>query len=163
MSSEPGLPTGTLNAAGLRIAIVVSRYNQSIGEALVEGASSALVELGIGAQGALSITWVPGAFELPLMAKRLGESSEFDAIICLGAVVRGDTPHFEFVSSQTAAGIMSVGLDLNLPVIFGVLTTDTFDQADERAGGPLGNKGRESAHVAVEMVQILRNLSAEAN
>ncbi|MFZ0256900.1 MAG: 6,7-dimethyl-8-ribityllumazine synthase [Gammaproteobacteria bacterium] len=142
-----------------RFGIVASRFNQRIVEPLLDGALHALAQHGI-AQTAIKVVRVPGAFEIPLVAQRLAASDQFDAVIALGAVVRGDTPHFEYVAGECVRGIAKVGLDFSLPVIFGVLTVDNMDQAMARAGGREGNKGYDAALAALEMVALLRNLPA---
>lgn len=142
-----------------RFSIVASRFNQRVVDRLLEGALEALAQHGI-AETAIKVVRVPGAFEIPVVAQRLAASGRFDAVIALGAVVRGDTPHFEYVAGECARGIARVALDFNLPVIFGVLTVDDRDQAMARAGGREGNKGYDSALAALEMVALLRNLPA---
>jgi 6,7-dimethyl-8-ribityllumazine synthase len=142
-----------------RFGIVASRFNQRVVEPLLDGALQALAQHGI-AQTAIKVVRVPGAFEIPLVAQRLAASDQFDAVIALGAVVRGDTPHFEYVAGECVRGIAKVGLDFSLPVIFGVLTVDNMDQAMARAGGREGNKGYDAALAALEMVALLRNLPA---
>lgn len=156
------MPTGGLrfddaevDARGLRLAVVVARFNADVTRRLLEGCRDELAARGAGAD-ALSWTEVPGCFELPLMAKTLAASGAFDAIICLGAVIRGDTPHFEYVSSATASGIQQAALDTGVPVVFGVLTVDNEQQAYDRLGGPAGHKGREAALTAIEMARALR-------
>ena len=153
------MPTyeGRLDATGLRIAVVASRFNETITRALLEGALSGLRRHGLD-DGSITTAWVPGAFELGLTAKRLAASGEFDAVICLGAVIRGATAHFEHVCNQAAAGTLRAGLDTGVPVIFGVLTTDTISQAIERSGTKAGNKGFDSAVAAIEMADLLRQL-----
>lgn len=146
-----------LDASGMRVALAVSRFNDKITRELLDGACRALAERGLGADD-LTVAWVPGAFELPLVAKRLADSGRFDAVVCLGAVVRGDTPHFEYVAGGAASGIMEASLETGVPIVFGVLTTDTVEQAEARAGGAVGNKGVESARTAIEMVELLRRL-----
>jgi 6,7-dimethyl-8-ribityllumazine synthase len=145
----------TPDATGMRLAIVAGRFNAEITTLLLEGARSTLRELGL---DDVDVFWVPGAFEIPLVAARLAGSGDFDAVICLGAVIRGDTPHFDFVARECAAGIASVALDTGVPVVFGVLTTDDEQQARDRAGGVAGHKGVEAACTAVEMVDLLRRL-----
>lgn len=140
-----------------RFGIVASRFNQRVVEPLLEGALDALAQHGIG-ENAVTVVRVPGAFEIPLVAQRLAATGKFDAVITLGAVVRGDTPHFEYVAGECARGIAKVGLDFSLPVIFGVLTVDDMDQAMARAGGREGNKGYDAALAALEMVALLRSL-----
>lgn len=142
---------------GARIAIVAARFNEAITEALLDGAVATLAEHGV-ADDHVSVVRVPGAFELPLTAKRLAASGRYEAVIALGAVVRGGTPHFEYVAGECARGLSQVALTENVPVIFGVLTTDSDAQARDRAGGNEGNKGREAAHAGLEMVTLLRQL-----
>jgi 6,7-dimethyl-8-ribityllumazine synthase len=153
------MPTyeGRLDATGLRIAVVASRFNETITRALLEGALSGLRRHGLD-DGSITTAWVPGAFELGLTAKRLAASGEFDAVICLGAVIRGATAHFEHVCNQAATGTLRASLDTGVPVIFGVLTTDTIEQALERSGTKAGNKGFDSAVAAIEMADLLRQL-----
>jgi 6,7-dimethyl-8-ribityllumazine synthase len=144
-----------LDATGMRVAIAVARFNRDITEALLDGARRTLDKYGA---ADVSVVWVPGSFELPLVAHRLARSGAVDAVICLGAVVRGDTPHFEYVAAECAAGITRAGLDTGVPVIFGVLTVDTRKQAVERLGGKEGHKGEEAAATAIEMVALLDSL-----
>jgi 6,7-dimethyl-8-ribityllumazine synthase len=153
------MPTyeGRLDAAGLRVAIVASRFNETITRQLLEGALSGLRRCGLDEAGT-TVAWVPGAFELPLAAQRLAASGEFDAVIALGAVIRGATAHFEHVAGQAAAGLARAGLDTGVPVVFGLLTTDTVDQAIERSGTKAGNKGFDAALGAIEMADLLRQL-----
>lgn len=148
---------GKLDASGLRFGIVVSRFNSFIGERLVEGALDALVRHGANREQ-ISIIRVPGAFEIPLTAKKLATTGQYDALICLGAVIRGSTPHFDYVASEVSKGIASVSLDCGLPISFGVLTTDTIEQAIERAGTKAGNKGFDAAVSAIEMVNLFKGL-----
>jgi 6,7-dimethyl-8-ribityllumazine synthase len=144
-------PTGD----GLRIGIALARFNRAVTDRLLAGALEALASHGV-ADDAIDIATVPGAFELPLCAQRLAMTGRYDALVCLGAVVRGETPHFEFVAGEAAAGVSAVARRYDLPVAFGVLTTDTLDQALARAGGDVGNKGYEAAVTALEMAQVLR-------
>lgn len=148
---------GRLDASGMRVAIVASRFNDDVTKLLLDGALRELADMGL-EPGSVRVVWVPGAFEIPLAAKRLAQSGERDAVICVGAVIRGDTPHFDYVAGECAAGISRVALDTGVPVAFGVLTTDDRDQAFARAGGDEGNKGSEAAATAVEMVDLLRQL-----
>jgi 6,7-dimethyl-8-ribityllumazine synthase len=134
---------------------VIARFNQSVTDLLLAGALEALTKLGV-ADDAIDVATVPGAFELPLAAQRLAATGRYDALVCLGAVVRGETPHFDFVAGEAARGIAEVALRHDLPVAFGVLTSDTIEQALARAGGERGNKGYEAAVTALEMVQVLR-------
>jgi 6,7-dimethyl-8-ribityllumazine synthase len=152
---------GNLDAGGLRVAIVASRFNDDVTKLLLDGALHELADMGLDADS-VPVVWVPGAFEIPLVAKRLAESGERDAVICVGAVIRGGTPHFDYVAGECAAGISRVALDTGVPVAFGVLTTDDRDQAFARAGGAEGNKGAEAAATAVEMVDLLRQLGKQA-
>jgi 6,7-dimethyl-8-ribityllumazine synthase len=145
------------NLATPRIGLAASRFNHFIVEQLVNGARDALQRCGISEQQQ-ELVWVPGAFELPLLADRMAATGRFDAIITLGAVIRGGTPHFEYVAGECASGVTRVALDHSLPVVFGVLTTDTVEQALERAGMGEGNKGFDVAMAAVEMVHTLRQL-----
>jgi 6,7-dimethyl-8-ribityllumazine synthase len=146
-----------LDARGLRVATVVARFNQHVTSLLEEGVVATLAEHGIADDDA-PVFRVPGAFELPVVAKRLAESGHWDAVICIGAVIRGDTPHFEYVAGECAAGLARVALDTGVPVVFGVLTTDDLDQALARAGGAEGNKGSEAAATALETAALLRSL-----
>jgi 6,7-dimethyl-8-ribityllumazine synthase len=149
--------SGQLRGDGLRVAIACGRFNGLITERLLAGARDGLLRHGVDA-ASITEAWVPGAFELPLVAKRLASSGEFDAVICLGAVIRGATGHYEHVAGQCAAGIQHAQLETGIPVVFGVLTTDTIEQAIERAGTKAGNKGYESAEAAIEMADLLRQL-----
>lgn len=148
---------GKLDAKGLKVAIVVSRFNSFIGDRLTEGAKDALVRHGAELGDIVEVK-VPGAFEIPLAAKKVAESGKYDAVVCLGAVIRGSTPHFDYVSSEVSKGIASVSLESGVPLTFGVLTTDTLEQAIERAGSKAGNKGAEAATGAIEMANLLRQL-----
>ena len=140
---------------GLRIGIALARFNRAVTDQLLDGALEALTAHGV-AEDAVDVASVPGAFELPLCAQRLAMTGRYDALICLGAVVRGETPHFEFVASEAATGIGAVARSHDLPIAFGVLTTDTMAQALARAGGEAGNKGYDAAVTALEMAQVLR-------
>ena len=141
-----------LDGTGLRIAFACGRFNDAITEELLQRATARLHDLGL-ATGMVDQVWAPGAFELPLVAKALAETGDYDAVITLGAVIRGGTPHFEYVAGECAAGVQRVGLDTGVPVVFGVLTVDTVEQAEERF-----DKGAESAETAVEMAQLLRSI-----
>ena len=145
---------GNLVSANKRYAIIVGRFNEFIGGKLLSGAIDALQRHGVKDEEIATI-WVPGAFEIPLIAKKLALKDEYDAVICLGAVIRGATSHFDFVASEVSKGIANVSLQTNKPIIFGVLTTDTLEQAIERAGTKAGNKGFEAAVTAIEMVNLL--------
>jgi len=149
-----------LNAEGFRFAIVGSRWNEFISGRLVEGALDALTKLGAQSE-AVTVFRVPGAFEIPVLAMRLAKSNNFDAIICLGTIIRGQTPHFEYITNEVARGISQAGLETGLPVIFGVVTADTVDQAIDRAGVKLGNKGFEAAMTAVELVNLYAEVFEE--
>ncbi len=151
---ESGFGNG-LDGKDLNIAIVASRFNRFIVDQLVEGATDALKRRGID-EDRLLLVWVPGAFELPLLADQLASSGRFDAVIALGAVIRGGTPHFDYVAGECARGLTRVALDNGLPVTFGVLTTDTVEQALERAGAGEGNKGYDVAMTAIEMAETMR-------
>jgi 6,7-dimethyl-8-ribityllumazine synthase len=152
---------GTLQSsalpAGARFAVVASRFNELMSKPLVEGAMDALRQCGLPPE-AIETVWVPGAFELPLVCKKLAESKRFSGVIALGCVVKGATPHFDYVCSNAAAGIARVSYETGVPVIFGVLTTNTLEQATERSGTKAGNKGRDAAMAAVEMATLLLQL-----
>lgn len=148
---------GKLSAKGMKIGIVASRFNDFICGRLIEGALDALTRSGAEEKD-IAVYKVPGAFELPLVAKKLAKSARFDAIICLGAVIRGATPHFEYISAEVTKGIAAVGMETEVPVAFGVLTTDTIEQAIERAGTKAGNKGWDAAMSAIEMADLFRKL-----
>jgi 6,7-dimethyl-8-ribityllumazine synthase len=150
---------GQLTAHGLRFAIVVSRFNSLVTQRLLDGALDALRRHGAD-ENAITVVYVPGSFEIPLVAKRLAQSGAFDAVICLGCIIRGDTPHFEYVASEAAKGIAQVALETSVPTIFGVVTADTLEQALERAGAKAGNRGFEAAMTAMEMANLMRQLSA---
>jgi 6,7-dimethyl-8-ribityllumazine synthase len=149
---------GKIVAKGMRFGIAASRFNDFISGRLIEGAIDAIVRSG-GDEKNIQIVRVPGAFELPLAAKKMAKSGKYDAVICLGAVIRGATPHFEYISSEVAKGIAMVGLETEVPISFGVLTTDTIEQSIERAGSKMGNKGWDAAMSAIEMVDLFRNMS----
>ncbi|NPV52739.1 MAG: 6,7-dimethyl-8-ribityllumazine synthase [Firmicutes bacterium] len=148
---------GKLIGEGLRIGVVASRFNELVVKKLVEGARDALTRHGV-ADEDIELAWVPGAFEIPLVAQRMAESKKYDAVICLGAVIRGATPHFEYVAAEAAKGIAQVALKTGIPVTFGVLTTDNLEQSLERAGTKAGNKGWDAALSAIEMANLLREL-----
>lgn len=148
---------GKLSAQGQKIGIVAARFNEFITSKLLSGAEDSFVRHGGNADD-LEVAWVPGSFEIPLVAKKMSESGRYDAVVCLGAVIRGATPHFDMVANEATKGIAKVGLDSSIPVIFGVLTTDTIEQAVERAGTKAGNKGFDAMTTAVEMVDLLRQL-----
>jgi 6,7-dimethyl-8-ribityllumazine synthase len=148
---------GQLRGEGLSIAIVVSRFNELVTRALLAGARGGLARHGVEPEG-VDVAWVPGSFEIPLTARKLAESGRYQAVICLGAVIRGETPHFDHVANQASSGVARVALDTGVPVIFGVLTTDTLEQAMDRAGGKVGNKGYDAAVNAIEMANLVRGL-----
>ena len=145
---------GKLNAEGKHFALVVSRFNDFITEKLMSGAMDGLVRSGA-QEDDIDIVKVPGAFEIPLIAKKLANTGRYQAIICLGAVIRGATPHFEYVSAEVTKGIAMIGLESEIPIIFGILTTETIEQAIERAGSKAGNKGWSAAMTAIEMVNLV--------
>ena len=153
----PRVLEGQLSAEGFRFGIIVSRFNDFISSRLVEGAMDALLRHGA-TEEQVSVIKVPGAFEIPLTAKKLAESGRYDAVICLGAVIRGSTPHFDYVAAEVSKGIASVSLESSIPVTFGVLTTDNLEQAIERAGSKSGNKGYDVAMAAIEMVNLFKEL-----
>lgn len=146
---------GNLIAKGLKFGIIIGRFNEFISSKLLGGAVDGIIRHG-GEEADIEITWVPGAFEIPLVAQRLANSKKFDAVICLGAVIRGSTPHFDFVANEVSKGIAKVTLDSGIPVIFGVLTTDSIEQAIERAGTKSGNKGYDAAVTAIEMANLMK-------
>ncbi len=148
---------GVLLGKGLKFGVVVSRFKEFITKKLLEGAQDALLRHGVG-EDDIDIAWVPGSFEIPLVAKKLAQTKRYDAIICLGAVVRGATPHFEYIAAEVTKGIAKVGLETGLPVSYGVITADTLEQAIERAGTKAGNKGFDAAVDAIEMVNLLKNI-----
>jgi 6,7-dimethyl-8-ribityllumazine synthase len=148
---------GILLGKGLRFGLVVSRFNEFITKKLLEGAQDALLRHGVG-QDDIDIAWVPGSFELPLIAQKLAQTNRYDAIICLGAVIRGGTPHFEYIAAEVTKGIAKVGLDSGLPVIYGIVTADTLEQAIERAGTKEGNQGFKAATSAIEMANLAKSI-----
>lgn len=148
---------GRLTGEGLRIGLVVSRFNSFITERLLEGAQDALRRHGVDLEGC-DVAWVPGTFEVPLIAQRLVETRRYDAIVCLGCLIRGGTPHFDFLSAEVTKGVAQVGLASGVPVVFGILTTESVEQAIERAGTKMGNKGAEAALAAIEMANLLRRI-----
>lgn len=142
---------------GMKVGVVVARFNEFITRHLLSGAMDAFARHGVDAAD-VDVAWVPGAFEIPLVASRMAGSGEYDAVVCLGAVIRGNTSHYDYVCAEVSKGIAQIGLATGVPVIFGVLTCDTIEQAIERAGSKAGNKGSESAESAIEMVNLLRKL-----
>lgn len=148
---------GELSGQGKRLALVVARWNRLVTEHLLVGALDVLRRHGV-TEEALTVVWAPGSFELPLLVQELAQSGQYDAVIALGALIRGETPHFDYLAGQVAAGLAQVALQTRCPCIFGVLTTETLEQALERAGGKQGNKGAEAALAALEMADLLRQL-----
>ncbi len=150
---------GKLNAAGMRFGIVISRFNDFITTRLLSGALDSLTRHGA-AEEDVDVAWVPGAFEIPLVARKLADSGRYDAVICLGAIIRGATPHFDYIAAEASKGVAKVALDSALPVIFGIITADTIEQAVERAGTKAGNKGWDAALSAMEMASLMRALGS---
>ncbi|WP_299238303.1 6,7-dimethyl-8-ribityllumazine synthase [Sulfurihydrogenibium sp.] len=148
---------GKLSAEGLKFGIVVGRFNSFITERLLEGAIDCILRHG-GSKENIEIVKVPGSFEIPLTAKKLAKSGKYDAVICLGAVIRGSTPHFDYVANEVTKGIAQVSLETEVPISYGILTTDTIEQAVERAGTKMGNKGFDAAMVAIEMANVLKSI-----
>ena len=153
----PKIIEGKLDAQGLKVALLVSRFNSFVSDRLVEGAIDALLRHGAEKEDVVVVR-VPGAFEIPPAAKQLADSGRFDAVVCLGAVIRGSTPHFDYVSAEVSKGVASVSMDSGIPVTFGVLTTDTLEQAIERAGSKAGNKGFDATLAAIEMANLYKAL-----
>ena len=149
---------GKLDARGIRVAVVVARFNEFITSKLLGGAIDCL-KRNNAEDDKITVVWVPGSFEIPSMAKRLVESNQFDTVICLGAVIRGGTPHFEYVSAEVSKGVANVAITSNIPVIYGVITTDSIEQAIERAGTKSGNKGADAAFSAIEMVNLFKQIN----
>lgn len=154
----PRVYEGKIAGDGMKLGIVVGRFNDFISNKLLEGALDALVRHGVN-DGDIDVIKVPGSFEIPLMAKKMSETRKYDAVICLGAVIRGSTPHFEYVSAEVSKGVAQVALDSGVPVIFGVITTDTLEQAIERAGTKSGNKGWAAAVAALEMANLVESVA----
>ena len=148
---------GVYSGEGLKIGIIASRFNEFITSKLVSGAEDCLKRHGV-ADDDMSVAWVPGAFEIPVIAKRMASSGKYDAVICVGAVIRGATSHYDYVCSEVSKGIAAVSLETGIPVLFGILTTDTIEQAIERAGTKAGNKGTDYAMSALEMVNLIKNI-----
>ncbi len=151
---------GELRGDGLRLALIVSRFNEPVTNRLLQGARRALAEHGV-RDDDVDLVWVPGAFEIPFAALRLAESQRYDALVCLGAVIRGQTAHFDFIAAEAARGIAQVGLDTGVPTAFGVITPDNLEQALDRADGSRGNKGYDAALTAIEMANLNRRLRAD--
>ena len=156
-SFMPKLLQGTMNASGRKIGIVVSRFNEFITGKLVDGAIDTLVRHGV-KEDHIDVVWVPGSFEIPAVARKVAKKMKHDAVICLGCVIRGDTPHFDYIAAEVSKGVASVSLESDVPVLFGVLTTDTIEQAIERAGTKAGNKGADAAMGAIELMDLYRQL-----
>ncbi|MFC1912834.1 6,7-dimethyl-8-ribityllumazine synthase [Chloroflexota bacterium] len=148
---------GMLLGKGLKFGLVVSRFNEFITRKLLEGAQDALLRHGVNGTD-IDVAWVPGSFEIPLVARKLAETNKYDAVVCLSAVVRGGTPHFDYIAAEVSKGIAKVGLDSGLPVIFGVITADSLEQAIERAGTKMGNKGFEAAVNGIEMANLMKGI-----
>ena len=148
---------GVLLGKGLKFGVVVSRFNEFITQKLLDGAQDALLRHGV-SESDIDIAWVPGSFEIPLVAQKLARTKKYDAVICLGTVVRGATPHFEYIAAEVTKGIARVGLEAGLPVSYGIITADTLEQAIERAGTKAGNRGFDAAVNAIEMANLLRKI-----
>jgi len=148
---------GVLVGKGLKIALVVSRFNEFVTNKLMEGAQDALLRHEV-SQEDIDVAWVPGAFEIPMVALTMAQTKKYDAVICLGAVIRGATPHFEYIASEVTKGIAQVGLSTGVPVTYGLITSDTLEQAIERAGTKSGNKGFDAAVSAIEMANLMKNI-----
>ncbi|HEX2097557.1 MAG TPA: 6,7-dimethyl-8-ribityllumazine synthase [Rubrobacteraceae bacterium] len=161
MEKGPNYIEGNLAATGRAFGIVASRFNDFIVRSLLDGALDAIKRHG-GDTASVDVAWVPGSYEVPLVAKRLALSGKYDAVVCLGAVIRGATPHFDYVAGGASSGISAVSLETNLPIIFGILTTDTIEQAIERAGAKAGNKGFEAAVTAIEMASLMDQIDERA-
>jgi len=144
---------GLMDASGKKFGLIASRFNEFITSKLIGGAVDELVRHGAREED-IEVVWVPGAFEIPVMARRLARKKGYDGLVCLGCVIRGDTPHFDYIAAEVSKGIAAVGLESEIPVVFGVLTTDTLEQSIERAGAKGGNKGSEAARAAIEMVSL---------
>src|SRR4030042_1765374 len=148
---------GSLLGESLRFMLIVSRFNEFISSRLLEGAQDALLRHGV-KEGDIEVAWTPGAFEIPLIAKKMAQSGRYNAIICLGAVIRGGTPHFDYIAAEVSKGIANVGLDTGIPVIFGVITTDKLEQAIERSGTKEGNMGFKAAMNGIEMANLIKSI-----
>jgi len=148
---------GMLLGKGLRFGLVISRFNDFVTKKLLEGAHDALIRHGVN-EADIEVAWVPGSFEVPLIAKKLAQSKRYDAVVCLSAVIRGSTPHFDYIAAEVTKGVAKVSLETELPVIYGVITADTLEQAIERAGTKMGNKGFEAAEHAIEMANLIKSI-----
>ena len=153
----PNVKQGELNAAGKKFAIVVSRFNEFITSKLLDGALDCLTRHGAAGDD-IDVLWVPGSFEIPMVARRAASAGKYDAVVCLGAVIRGQTPHFDYVAAEVSKGVAHVALESGMPTTFGVLTTDTLEQAIERAGTKAGNKGADAAQAAIELADLLAKI-----
>jgi len=149
---------GTLVGDGLKFAVVISRFNEFITNKLLSGAEDALKRHGV-KDNAVDVAWTPGSFEIPLVARKMAESGKYNAVICLGAVIKGGTPHFDYIASEVTKGIAQTGLESGVPVIYGVITADTLEQAIERAGTKMGNAGFAAAETAIEMANLMKSIS----
>lgn len=149
---------GTLLGEGLKFGVVISRFNEFITARLLEGAEDALLRHGV-KEGDIEVAWTPGSFEIPLIAKKMAQSGKYAAIICLGAVIRGGTPHFDYIATEVTKGIAVVGLETGMPIIYGVVTADTLEQAIERAGTKMGNAGFQAAMSAIEMANLVKTIT----
>lgn len=148
---------GMLLGKGLKFGVVISRFNEFVTRKLLEGAQDALLRHGVNEED-IEVAWVPGTFEIPLIARKLAQTKEYDAVVCLGAVIRGGTPHFEYISAEVTRGVGRVGLDTGVPVIYGVITADSLEQAIERAGTKEGNRGFQAAVSAIEMANLVKSI-----
>jgi 6,7-dimethyl-8-ribityllumazine synthase len=148
---------GQMIAKGKQFGIVISRFNELVSKEMLSGAVDTLMRHGV-KENEIVTAWTPGAFEIPLIAGKMAHSKKYDAIICLGAVIRGDTPHFDYISAEATKGVAQVGMQSGIPVVFGILTVDTLEQAFERAGSKAGNKGRHAAETAIEMVSLVEQM-----
>lgn len=151
---------GTVTAPKAKVAIVVARFNHFINDSLLQGAIDTLIRIGQVNDNNIMVVWVPGAYEIPVTVKLLAESKKYDAIVALGTVIRGSTAHFDYVAGESSSGVLSASLSTNTPVAFGILTTDTIEQAIERAGTKIGNKGGEAALTALEMINVLASIKS---
>lgn len=149
---------GMLLGEGLKFSVVVSRFNEFVTRKLLDGAQDGLLRHGV-KEGDIDIAWVPGAFEIPLITSKLARTNKYDAIICLGAVIRGETPHYEYIATEVTKGIAKIGLETGLPITYGIITADSLEQAIERAGTKAGNKGFDAAVDAIEMANLLKSVS----
>jgi 6,7-dimethyl-8-ribityllumazine synthase len=157
---QPRTHQGNLNAAGFRFALVASRWNDFLTSRLVEGALDALERLGAD-EKAVALFKVPGSFEIPLLARKLAATGKYDAVICLGTIIRGETPHFDYLAGEVTKGIAQAGMETGIPVVFGIVTADTLEQAIDRAGVKAGNKGFEAAMSAVELVNLYKSVASD--